>query len=548
MLVSILYYMVYSQVCSPLMQEIIAPLTSSEKPRLYPSISGNTGSAAAMSRVRMWMKHCFDTHRDCGPDIEGPLPSRVLDLGVGEAPSTIKLYLTNKNNGRYICLSHCWGTNIRHVTTTKATLEHWQSGVHISHLPRSFREAIIVTRQLGIRYLWIDSLCIIQDDDEDWQTESVQMAQIYQGCYLTIAATKASDDEGGLFSVTSPQYSERDICFDFAGTRTRFLYRRQPPDHDYWFRSGAVYSQTRISPPLLNRAWIYQERLLSPRILHFTNEELVFECRERSDCECGYDTHNKSMKVRHALALSSDQKALLSRWLCIVNEYSLLDLTYGKDKLPGLSGVAKQMQHLNGDSYLAGLWRSTLIQCLCWYNPGYNIIRGVGSHDKPETWRAPSWSWAHIDGCILFFSVGVDYSLVDIHVASCEHIGMDDTGEVTGGSISLSGRLAPVVLRKHAKKDQVTGKMALERVDIDTGDGFIASSKFHLDVWIDSKSLLSEKVSCLLLAKRADREFDICLILKEVSPYNGNVFERIGILSCKRGLVKDWMPATITII
>ncbi len=148
------------------------------------------------------LEQCRSHHRECS--IEDPnwmLPTRVLDVGQdsGSLASDVTLYVAKGERREYLCLSHCWGTDGKPLETKRDTLGEFQRGIQWERLTKTFQEAIIFTRKLGIRFLWIDSLCIVQDDKDDWARESGMMADIYENATLTLAAASSIDSYGGLF-------------------------------------------------------------------------------------------------------------------------------------------------------------------------------------------------------------------------------------------------------------------------------------------------------------------------------------------------------------
>ncbi|CAG5174570.1 uncharacterized protein ALTATR162_LOCUS7815 [Alternaria atra] len=157
------------------------------------------------------------------------------------------------------------------------------SGIPWDELPKTFQEAILVTRELGLNYLWIDSLCIIQDSKADWQLESAEMAGIYQSAFLTLAATSSPDSNGGLWVRSQSN----------TLTYAKVILRHDGKDYPVYVKERPVHwpaaTETYVNQtfPLLTQGWVYQERLLSPRFLHFGKDELVWECLEESVCECG---------------------------------------------------------------------------------------------------------------------------------------------------------------------------------------------------------------------------------------------------------------------
>jgi hypothetical protein len=144
------------------------------------------------------METCEKEHDKCVNSVPSQLPTRVLDLDQDKLGLSIVLIETRKVTGRYMTLSHCWGT-VHPLTTTAATISKRMKGIQISDLPQVFRHAVTFTKGLGVRYLWIDSLCIIQGDPEDWAREVGMMAEIYANSYLNIAAAGAKDSHGQIF-------------------------------------------------------------------------------------------------------------------------------------------------------------------------------------------------------------------------------------------------------------------------------------------------------------------------------------------------------------
>jgi hypothetical protein len=180
-----------------------------------PEISGDTGSSRALTWLRQRLDDCESSskHHDCVHkelSKTSELPLRVIEI---TNPGTVRLYVSGRGErARYVCLSHCWGGK-QPITTTKATLNQHQTAIAWDALPKMFRDVISIVHSLGLRYLWIDSLCIIQDDIEDWRQEGSKMAKIYQSAHLTISAISVPDSSTGLFSTASPHDHFRKITF-----------------------------------------------------------------------------------------------------------------------------------------------------------------------------------------------------------------------------------------------------------------------------------------------------------------------------------------------
>ena len=331
-------------------------------------------------------------------------------------------------SGQYICLSHCWGKCENKFLTTKASLEAHKVSIPVDQLPPSMQDAISVTRKFGVRYLWIDSLCIVQDNLEDWSHEAAQMASIYENAFLTIGATStASDEESFLhplrthlkLRVKTLEGTLQDLYVQPAGR-----YRSLEPEYQ----------------PLLQRAWCYQERLLCQRMLHFTTKELWWECRSEFDCECGdrMSHFGRQDMLQEKPRIYTDM-AEPQHWRQMVEHYSGLELTLEKDKLPAMSGSAQKVQESRKDKYLAGLWSRTLVDDLCWKS--YSV------KGQLQEWRAPSWSWASVNGQVNYLDQthGGQEIHVDIDVIACEVVPMleDPLGGVKSGFLTIRGKLSP---------------------------------------------------------------------------------------------------------
>ena len=500
--------------------------------------NGTTASAHTLEMVQEWLEICQSSHKQCSlrglPQVV--LPKRLLDVSLPR----VRLYETNIEFGRYACLSHCWGATRPACRTTSATLEANKTGIEWDALPATFQDAIDFTRQLGLRYIWIDSVCIIQEDATDWIEQSALMANIYENAYVTLCATASFSDDGGCYLPHPLHRSLRWISVAKRdGTNYEVYVRHQVEERHIPDWDRATRENMRRSFPLMTRAWAFQERLLSPRLIHFTAGEMMWECSELSTCECSRGKHSpfiryNSPKKLHGEALSSTQpKRIEKYWNDIVFAFSGLYLSFSKDKFPALSGVAKQMLRLRrGDEYLAGLWRKTIIADLRW-----TIVWGDGR--RPSVWRSPSWSWASLDGVIrheYYDRIARDYC--DCVDASVTPSGADSTGELSSGYIVLA---APVILVKLKEATTYTYKderFLLEEAGIKT--------KFVPDCDQDFENGLLVVGDSLLCVRLGNSQYnkDLCLVLKQRGgDINFPVHERVGYFTHEtKELEEHWFP------
>ena len=372
----------------------------------------NTGSSASLSRIKTWLDICTSSHPACSQaDSQPPsLPTRVVAVG---SRGSSKCYLVsgNKKNGHYATLSHCWGDpNNRPLSTTDQTLPCRQRGIEDEALPKTFRHAVKVCREIGIEYIWIDSLCIIQEQEtqEDWAKEAPKMGVVYGNSILNISAAAAADSTQGLWkerlgliSWPCPIVVFGQACHLY---RYPLLGERMSGEPD-----NTAYGQDF----LVQRAWVLQEQILSRRSIMFSTNGLIWRCPTLSTNE------KYPLGILHAPDISHDHHRLLhcivngitsliqkepatdsySCWYQIVTEYTSRSLTYEEDELPAIAGIAKRFGMAVNDSYHAGLWRRDMIIGLLW-EAGPAESRGA-----TRSARAPSWSWASIKG-------GVDYKAV----------------------------------------------------------------------------------------------------------------------------------------
>jgi hypothetical protein len=421
-------------------------------------ISGDTSSDAAFRWFQEQLDRCTREHSLCKMSFNGgQLPRRVLDLGppAGGVPgqdADVRIVESNGARDSYVCLSYCWGGTID-IRLTKARYEDYTSNIAWDTLPQGYRDAIHLTRKLGVRYIWIDSVCIIQDDDDDWREQASQMASIYQGALVTLAATKAKSPSDGYFSVSPPEYHASRLYHRDARGKVRHAYARRTIPH--FFSSTATgepnYSLDRS--PLLRRGWVFQERVLSPRILHLGAVELAWECNESCACECMGETQTYASEPRWAhtkgslarnLAAAEGEGDVQPEWRSIVEKYTRTLLTFDKDMFPAISGVVKSMQKHRTDRYLAGLWEASILDDLAWQATDSTVPR-------PKTWLAPTWSWASVASPVSYLNYRTILS--DEYVrraepatqrtvlieASVTPAGPDPTAEICQGQLVLFG-------------------------------------------------------------------------------------------------------------
>lgn len=360
-----------------------------------------------VEKVTSWIGNCNSRHQHCVRSESSILPHRVVWVGTNENFEDVRLVFGQEAKAHYIALSYCWGDSTNMIKTTKSSIHSWLQVVPWSQLPKTFQDAIRITRQLGIPYLWIDALCIIQDDLQDWETQSANMAQIYSNSHLTIAATAATDSRAGLFhdrwtSMKGQEHVKIPITSSqITANQKIFMRPNLHLAHDR-FKNMENASSHILDAPLLTRAWPFQERLLPSRTLHFHAEELIWECKSSVQCECtfldkchSYDDLGMQGWLKNfmtgELHRNESAQKLGYMWLDLVSEFCALNLTQESDRLPALSGLASEFWNKKTlGKYVAGVWEHDLARGLLFETVYVNEVQTA----EPQLDSAPSWSWA----------------------------------------------------------------------------------------------------------------------------------------------------------
>jgi hypothetical protein len=495
-------------------------------------VSETTESDEILKLAKKWIGECTKTHQQCvnvaTSQSEPRLPTRLVDIStlhkgyvrlvvtrrrrtfdkqywICKARSLLSVLLREKGSrmrisGPYMTLSHCWGGKT-FIKLNRSNINRflWEGiPVGVEEMPRTFRDAMNFTSRLGQRYIWIDSLCIIQKDESetdkeaqrlheiDWAEESKHMHEIYGGSFCNISATDAKDGDDGLF-------------------HERSIYRS-------W--SGLVPVKVQGIPgyvdkgPLNRRGWVLQERLMAPRVLHFCKDQIAWECCQHDAAECqpdgietfridsarmhrpgrlkgldpkidGMRLHSDRVKAKGPVVENETQIGALEIWRRIVEVYSKTELTEATDKLIALSGMAKKLQPQIQTEYLAGLWERNLPGQLLWYiDPTFEWVpkkdgsphkqEGIfsypGKRPRNDVYRAPTWSWASVDVPRHGLVYGAITTIPECQVEILEclvkpHKASDSYGLLESSSLRLKGVLKPVALVK--KTYPVNGRTSL---------------------------------------------------------------------------------------
>lgn len=553
-----------------------------------------TSSDESFSWVVQQINNCRDSHhQDCISYSSAPVfPKRVVFVGTVTEPA-LRLYESQGESDPYVCLSYCWGHR-PFLRTLVNNIESHKISIEPSHLPSTINHAIDYTRRLGVQYIWIDSLCIIQDSLDDWREEAGKMASIFHNSFLVLSATRSTDAYGGLYASfpsdfetfavrvdteTNQVLTSEGVDTETTSSKIETIYVRRGFSH---VQVGSSSRWLNFTPllPTLSRGWIFQERFLSPRVLHFGPQELYFECLQDSACQCMHDNidqrlgwtwerhdprtqldiRQQSPKAYYGPSLwqRMDHYGLVITWHELVHDYTKLELTYEKDLFPAISGLAREMsiaraaaREADGDTaqgteYFAGLWKDSLVRDLCWQiDSSSQLNLALGStgnvttverikswQERPREWRAPTWSWGSVNASVKSVAgvCPVEYftPLCEVLDISCTAAGSDEMGELTGGTLVLRGQVLPA---KVIPSPFFTGREALPwqllALDIEGMDESFVQEVCVDDGCQDLMRLYDEgqvgggdgpTVYCFLLAKtdQGDQGTVIFLLLKNL--------------------------------
>ncbi|KAF2108726.1 heterokaryon incompatibility protein-domain-containing protein [Lophiotrema nucula] len=424
-------------------------------PVLTTAPAKNTAHLSCFDLIDTWLRNCFQNHPLCrqsfSPQQGQFVPTRLIDVTNTGFP---RLIVTNGQGivsekiDKYVTVSHRWSTE-ETLKLLRENLTQLECGIDICTLPQVFRDAFTVATRLGVRFVWIDALCIVQDDYRDWEREASVMGEVYRHAFCNIGAVAASEGSAGLFVerdtrlVSSPciQIERQDL----SGAKKTFL--------PIISQHGSSFTQL----ILLRRGWVLQERLLSPRSIYF-GQDLGWECSELQASETYPEGQGHSFSstpwgdgaTPFRLANLFHKESLVEvsdgplreahrRWLFIAQGFSETVLTYKDDVFPAISGLAHSMKDIVADVYIAGLWKNDLVRGLLWEVP-----RGDTSS---RDYIAPSWSWASSGGRVYFplvqqyTSSATEVNVVEVNAVHTTLAGPDPMGKVTDGLIHITGHL-----------------------------------------------------------------------------------------------------------
>jgi hypothetical protein len=461
----------------------------------------------------------------------------------------------------YAALSYCWG-NKEQVITTTTNLQRHRNILSFKDLPATVKDAITVVSKLGIRRLWVDCLCIIQDDNDDKAREIAQMPLIYSQATVMIAASHAKSVHEGFLTDRMPH----------AGFELPYRCRNGEAGLITLRPGMGRYGEPR--QPLESRGWAFQERLLSPRILDYQSHHTEWVCQENKGDhrltdgnfdikDSNYDSdYDINFHPYIADDLSAFSAAILQKgdtpsgnstpftaernnidkylqiWYELVERYTLRDLTISADRILAISAIADRFQPFLNDEYCAGHWKSRLHKELLWKS--IEPVRGL--KPRPSEYQAPSWSWASI--CVpidtsLFTDQGrldgssekqIDdcFKILDCQIQlQSEEVGNKSTevhrfGAVRSGTLVVKGRAQQGELWHRA-----SGKFRVRTYD-QSGEGATLNSAWiWCDAFEEEFAVGVDSFISIFLLRVSQSPFHRALILRQKGP---STYSRLGVV------------------
>ncbi|KAK8131194.1 hypothetical protein PG984_007632 [Apiospora sp. TS-2023a] len=427
------------------------------------------GSPELLKKAQEWMNDCLANHTGCGRGGSTRLPTRVVLLSPPGEPPWAKVWEPNGQDGQYCALSYCWGRDQEHKILASRHERYSTEGLPYAQLPKTITDAFHIARSMGLRYIWIDSLCIVQDDRADKEREMANMMNIYRNATFTVSAASASDVTEGIFRTPHELRIERGpyyhpIRTDDGQTGSVILAR---------------IARYVAAEPINNRGWTFQESLLTPRLLIFTELMMAWKCH------VGFQPNNLAPNGRNMLERrpsagawgnwfkhlgytsvrlgvgdedghpdpatntnetedkSGPDSQVLKLWHAIVEKYTRRSLSEHRDRLPALSAIAQALMPRFQCQYHAGLWDRFLVLELTW-----NVIQEPSGRPsfKSAAAAGPSWSWASVVGACCDYRHSWMHNL-RAEVVSCHTTLVSEDnpyGEVAAGELVLRGYLQPV--------------------------------------------------------------------------------------------------------
>ncbi|KIN05179.1 hypothetical protein OIDMADRAFT_116151 [Oidiodendron maius Zn] len=473
----------------------------------FPQLS-EAGSESHFKIMRQWLKNCDNNHQKfkcqpLGQPRKAFLPTRLIDVGYIES-ETIRLYETQPADSvKYIALSHPWGKNPPYFCTLRKNVEQHAKGIKTTDLTSTFKDAVQTTRQLGIQYLWIDSICIIQGPDGDFEQEAKHMEEIFSSAYCVLAASSAEGQTDGFLNKRAGR--------DFV----TFEHDDQPPFYVCCFMDN--FNQHVLQGPLNKRGWVMQERVMSHRTIYFTAKQTYWECGEGVRCETLTKMDNK---LASFLGDPNFPEKITSRWTSrgeriyfyqnLYKQYSRLAFTRWEDRPIAIAGLERRLMYdlkTRGGFGIFDDGQSLLRRSLLWQRGSDETTLRKIVFPPERKITVPTWSWMAYQGGIDFLELplgGVNWARgvnsLQVHGVSDIFHTIDQTGSIE--------------LRASVREFNIQSAGAAE-----------------FRIIYDIPKTEGQPLKCVVMGrgKEEGNPADARHYVLFITPKGGNVYERVGV-------------------
>ncbi|WAO96256.1 HET domain-containing protein [Fusarium falciforme] len=518
-------------------------------------LPSHTGSDQSLAVAAKWLQHCTIYHEVCCSNQDRSFrPSRLLYV----ENDAVCLHTTRKmpKRVRYLTLSHCWG-KLHILRLLESNEDSFHLDIRMQSLPKTFQDAIHITRRLGFSYLWIDSLCIIQDSKEDWLREAALMGKIYKNAACNIAAPDASSGQQGCLYPRNPRTIQPEPM-NYGSENEEYLVNETDIYDDH-----VLYS----------RAWVLQEAILARRTLDCGRGQLFWRCSEMRASEVFpggvptniyHDDHPaskfkaistdndqvmitanilerrlSSLKTRLQIPIAPGRGSLeryteapFAFWSAIVGEYTKMKLTKDTDRIVALAGITDVFRPFFGDHWF-GMWRIFMPLELLW--------QAGGTGQRPSTLRAPTWSWFSVERPVYYTSCEFNYRRDRLIT---EFIDAEAVGE-NGMRLRLS---TPLLRATWSSLNDFGTSCVISSLEGETrrmsffGIPTIPDTygDVSFDHWDDGAVTEDVFLMCIQIRRRSG-SIALGLVLHEVDE---GVYERLGHFSIPEDLIEPFLDRT----
>ncbi|KAF2802150.1 HET-domain-containing protein, partial [Mytilinidion resinicola] len=431
---------------------------------------------AAVQEMRTWLADCR-LHDCCPLKNDVVLPTRVIEVSPAASPDNPRILVANGSQGQYAALSYCWGER-PYGHLQNSNLEEYTRRLDLLALPQTLREAIKVAKDLGILYLWIDALCILQDSDADKQHELATMQRVYRNALITIVVASSDDVTNGFLQPRPQLYTAYTYTIPFRVGTNLF--------GTVSFSTMKEIAHEESLEPINRRCWTLQEQILSTRSLYFASHTLQWRCSqgERNLSDSLHVTRWRNSIQDMKYGVSYLYQSNFECWAKTVADYSHRSMVLSSDKLNAIAAIAQDFAPMLGPHYYAGIWEKSLLSQLLWFCDG--------NAPRASPYRAPSWSWASRDDGV-YMITALELAEHDTEICSIVRVSTQlkenklPFGEVISASIELRGGL------RRARLDGTPHEFIPEKkkprlVWVDKGEGvfegqgtFLTTHGIHLD-------------------------------------------------------------------